>query len=109
IDLDGPARDEGGLLVGRRNPHVFDSRYGPRSAAQADLCHYFAPGRGEDHADGEAAALRQCDRSSGSGEGEEESALGHFGLDGAGTAARNLDYLHGPTVRLPRLSGESTR
>src|SRR5687767_7781480 len=71
----------------------------PRSRAAADVCHHFPPGRGENDAHGEAAALCGGDRTRGSRPRPEDRPPRDVRLDGDRAAAWHLDQRRGARVR----------
>ena len=70
---------------------------------------HFASGRGQDHADREAAAVRRRDPAGRHGEGAQERAPRDVGLDGSRKAARHFGHELGDAVRLRRPHDQPAR
>ena len=81
-------------------PHV---RTHPPGAAPPHLRHHFAPRRGQDHADREAAAVLRRDPDRRFGEGAQGLASRHLRLDGDREAARHLGGVLRHADGIPRL------
>ena len=77
-----------------------------RGPPPADLRHYQPPGRGQDHAHGEAPALRRGHPPGGEREGAARGAPRHQRLDEDGAGARHLGDQLGAAVRVPGQAGE---
>ena len=73
------------------------------------LRHHFPPRRGQDHADGEDAALRRRHRAGRRRPRPQGAARRRLGLDGRRARARHLDHLGGARVRALRLQGHAAR
>ncbi len=98
----------------QRNPVTHGYRFlSRRSRARrgttAHLRHHLAPGRGQDHADREAAAVRWRDPIGGHGQGTQERAPRHLRLDGGGKAARHFGHQLGHAVRVRRAHHQPAR
>ena len=80
-----------------------------RNPEAAHVRHHFASGRGQDHADGEAAALRRRGAARRLRDRAQKPARHHVRLDGTGKEARHFHQLDRAAIRLRRLPHQPAR
>ena len=93
----------------RHARHVRHRRPAQGGGPAPHLRHHFPPRRGQDHADGEDAALRRRHRAGRRRPRPQGAARRRLGLDGRRARARHLDHLGGARVRALRLQGHAAR
>src|SRR5262249_9329590 len=94
-------------IAGLRPFESFCDRHAdPRNPTPAHVRHHLPPGRGQDHAHREVAAVRRRHSDGRHREGPQGCAACDFRLDAARAAARNFGHLIGHAVSLPGLHRE---
>ena len=90
-------------------PHVDTAPHRGPGRPPAHLRHHLPPGRGQDHADREAAAVRRRDPARRRGAGQGQPAPDAVGLDGHRARARHLGRDLGDDLRTCRLRVQPAR
>ncbi len=90
-------------------PTATESRAQGRSRAPPHVRHHFPPGRRQDHADRETAAVRRRDRAGRRGARPQDRSACRLRLDGHRARARHLGHLGRGRVRSRRASPDAAR